>query len=50
MTKGTEGLLTLLIGGQVQPHGNGQSARVACSERDEDLLDAYSRAVVRVVE
>lgn len=50
MTKGTEGLLRILAGGQVKPHGNGQSVRVARSERDEDLLDAYSRAVVGVAE
>ena len=50
MMEETERLVKILAGGQVQPHGNGQSARVARSERDEDLLDAYSRAVVRVVE
>ncbi|MFQ5532896.1 MAG: S1C family serine protease [Candidatus Methylomirabilales bacterium] len=50
MAKGTEGLLRLLAGEQVQPGGNGQPVQAARVESDEDLLDAYSRAVVSVVE
>ena len=50
MHHGTDGLLRLLAGGQLQPGGNGVSAQTVRPETDEDLLDAYSRAVVGVVE
>lgn len=50
MHNGTDGLLRLLAGGQLQPGGNGVSAQTVRPETDEDLLDAYSRAVVGVVE
>ncbi len=50
MAKGTEGLLRLLAAGQGQPVGNGQPVGTTGQDRDEDLLDAYSRAVVIVVE
>ncbi|MFQ5962244.1 MAG: S1C family serine protease [Candidatus Methylomirabilales bacterium] len=50
MAKGTKGLLRLLAGEQVQSGGNGQPVQAARVESDEDLLDAYSRAVVSVVE
>lgn len=50
MHNGTDGLLRLLAGGQLQPGGNGVSAQTVRPETDEDLLDAYSRAVVGVVD
>lgn len=50
MHHGTDGLLRLLAGGQLQPGGNGVSAQTVRPETDEDLLDAYSRAVVGVVD
>lgn len=50
MAKETEGLLRLLGAERVQPVENGQSVRAARPENDEGLLDAYSRAVVGVVE
>ena len=50
MTEATERLVRLLAGGQGQPGGNGDSGRPVHPDRDEDLLDAYSRAVVGVVE
>ena len=50
MHNGTDGLLRLLAGGQLQPGGNGVSAQTVHPETDEDLLDAYSRAVVGVVD
>lgn len=50
MNRGTEGLLRLLAAGQVQSGGNGQALESVMPEGDEDLLDAYSRAVVTVVE
>ena len=50
MHHGPDGLLRLLAGGQLQPGGNGVSAQTVRPETDEDLLDAYSRAVVGVVE
>src|SRR3989337_2143001 len=43
-------LVKLLAGGDVGRGGNGQSHGLARSDRDEDLLDAYSRAVVGVAE
>ncbi|MFQ5656176.1 MAG: S1C family serine protease [Candidatus Methylomirabilales bacterium] len=49
MTQGAETLFKLLGGGHVQP-GNGRPVQAAHAESDEDLLDAYSRAVVGVVE
>jgi S1-C subfamily serine protease len=48
--KGAEGLLRLLAVGQVEPGGNVQPLGAARSESDEELLDAYSRAVISVVE
>jgi S1-C subfamily serine protease len=50
MAKGTESVLRLLGAERVQPVENGQSVRAARPENDEGLLDAYSRAVVGVVE
>lgn len=50
MTEGTERLLRLLAGEGVQPGGDGRSGEIGRPDRDEDLLDAYSRAVVGVVE
>lgn len=50
MRKDAEGLLQLLAAGQAPAGGNGQSPGTARAERDEELLDAYSRAVVSVVE
>jgi S1-C subfamily serine protease len=50
MAKGNESLLRLLAGEQLQSGGNGQPVDAARAESDEDLLDAYSRAVVGVVE
>lgn len=50
MHNDTDGLLRLLAGGQLQPGGNGVSAQTVRPETDEDLLDAYSRAVVGVVD
>ncbi len=50
MAKETEGLLRLLGAESGQPVENGQSVRAAGRESDEELLDAYSRAVVSVVE
>lgn len=50
MSRGAEGLLRFLAVGQVQPAGNGQSVGAVIPESDEELLDAYSRAVVSVVE
>lgn len=50
MRKDAEGLLKLLAVGRVPPGGNGQSPGTARVESDEELLDAYSRAVVSVVE
>ncbi len=50
MTEATERLVRLLAGGQVQPGGNGDLGRPVRPDRDEDPLDAYSRAVVGVVE
>lgn len=50
MHNSTEGFLKLLAGGQMQPGGNGDSAQPVRPEADEDLLDAYSRAVVGVAE
>ncbi len=50
MHHGPDGLLRLLAGGQLQPGGNGVSAQTVRPETDEDLLDAYSRAVVGVVD
>ena len=43
-------LVKLLTGGNVERGGNGQPHGLARSDRDEDLLDAYSRAVVGVAE
>ena len=43
-------LMKLLAGGDVGRGGNGQPHGLARSEQDEDLLDAYSRAVVGVAE
>ena len=50
MAKGTESLLRLLGAERVQPGVNGQSVGATRRENDEGLLDAYSRAVVSVVE
>ncbi|MFQ5989377.1 MAG: S1C family serine protease [Candidatus Methylomirabilales bacterium] len=50
MAKNTEGLLRLLAGGQVQSGGNGTPVQATRADSDEELLDAYSRAVVSVVE
>lgn len=50
MAEDRDGLLRLLGAGEVEPGGNGQPPRPARSDQDEDLLDAYSRAVVGVVE
>src|SRR3989304_2516526 len=43
-------LVKLLAGGDVERGGNGQPHGLARSDRDEDLPDAYSRAVVGVAE
>src|SRR3970040_3210173 len=43
-------LMELLAGGDVERGENGQPHGLARSEQDEDLLDAYSRAVVGVAE
>lgn len=43
-------LVKLLGAGEVEAGGNGHPHRPAHAERDEELLDAYSRAVVGVAE
>lgn len=50
MTENRDWLLRLFDAGGVGPAGNGQPPRPDHSDQDEDLLDAYSRAVVGVVE
>ncbi|HET7853995.1 MAG TPA: trypsin-like peptidase domain-containing protein [Candidatus Methylomirabilis sp.] len=45
-----EKVVRLLAGGDVERNGNGQPRGLARSDQDEDLLDAYSRAVVGVAE
>ena len=50
MTEDRDRLLRLLGAGDVQSGSNGDSGRTVRPDRDEDLLDAYSRAVVGVVE
>jgi S1-C subfamily serine protease len=50
MNKGAKGVLQLLAGKREQNGHNGGSAQPIRPETDEDLLDAYSRAVVSVVE
>ncbi len=50
MNKGAKALLQRLSGGQVRPEGNGQLPQACRADKDEDLLDAYSHAVVGVVE
>ena len=50
MRKDAENLLKLLAAGQRPAGGNGQSPGTARVESDEEMLDAYSRAVVSVVE
>jgi S1-C subfamily serine protease len=50
MDKNTDNLLRLLAGPAGQPGGDGPTPRTAEAESDEDLLDAYSRAVIGVVE
>ena len=47
--QGADGLLRVLADAPVQPNGNGRNAVRDGPEREDDLLDAYSRAVVGVV-
>ncbi|MGH7351355.1 MAG: S1C family serine protease, partial [Candidatus Methylomirabilales bacterium] len=50
MTEDRDRLVKPLAGGPLEPQKNGQPHGLARSEQDEDLLDAYSRAVVGVAE
>jgi len=50
MTEDKDRPVKLLTGGPLEPQENGQPHGLARSEQDEDLLDAYSRAVVGVAE
>jgi len=50
MIEHADSFLTLLSTEQGQPNGNSQTAQTVRARSDEDLLDAYSRAVIGVVD
>ena len=50
MNEGSEDLVRLLSGEPMLPEDSAGLAPATTAESDEDLLDAYSRAVVSVVE